>query len=90
MIDQNLMTFNFCRAMKAHITWIENFRFLPTADMAEETAVTLRLKRLKNKNKNIDPFAPLDQNGAKRTTSVFTVLIANMVLKKEAPPGKKR
>ena len=41
--------------------------------------------------KNIDPFAPLDQNGTKRTTINFTVLIADMVLKKEAPGknGKK-
>ena len=38
--------------------------------------------------KNIDPFAPLDQNGTKRTTINFTVLSADMVLKKEAPPGK--
>ena len=38
--------------------------------------------------KNIDPFAPLDQNGTKRTTINCTVLIADMVLKKEAPPGK--
>ena len=36
----------------------------------------------------IDPFAPLDQTGTKKTTINFTVLIADMVLKKEAPPGK--
>ena len=46
---------------------------------------------LKTGKTKIDPFAPLDQNGTKRTTIIFTVLIADMVLKKEAPGknGKK-